>query len=284
MQTQTSSKENFVSTTDLNVLAMSTKEIADLTGKRHDHVVRDVKAMLRGIYGNQTAVSFGSHSPDLGNEGIQGVRWSRDNRGFIEAFHLDKSHTMTLISGYDVRVRKRIVDRWLELESGEATRAPTRDIGQLANALHTVSGLVERMVSRTEALERRLDAADAKRAEEREQARITFGIEHDPRVAALDYSTVFGVMVKFKVPRKGRGKFVPRVRASLIEHAAATRTQTRNVREQVGRPGDIAFPISMIDDWAVAHGHAMIAAHLARRPFVREPESQGKLFLVPKDR
>ena len=52
------------------------------------------------IYGEEVSPSCQKHCADLRNEKIQGVTWTRDNRGFVEAFHLDKSHTMTLVAGY----------------------------------------------------------------------------------------------------------------------------------------------------------------------------------------
>lgn len=95
---------------------MSSKEIAELTGKRHDNVVRDIKDMVSQILG---------HSSDLRNEQIQGVTVEKDHRGFIKVIHLDHSHTITLITGYDARQRKKVVDRWLELEhSGNSPTAP----------------------------------------------------------------------------------------------------------------------------------------------------------------
>ncbi|ATJ90431.1 MULTISPECIES: Rha family transcriptional regulator [Acetobacter] len=95
---------------------MSSKEIAELTGKRHDHVIRDIKSMLEQVIG---------HSPDLGNEQIQGVMVEKDQRGFIKIIHLDHSHTITLITGYDARQRKKVVDRWLELESAQKPTSPS---------------------------------------------------------------------------------------------------------------------------------------------------------------
>ncbi|MFH7813131.1 MULTISPECIES: Rha family transcriptional regulator [Acetobacter] len=94
---------------------MSSKEIAELTGKRHDHVIRDIKSMLEQVIG---------HSPDLGNEQIQGVIVEKDHRGFIKTIHLDRSHTITLITGYDARQRKKVVDRWLELEPSGNSPTP----------------------------------------------------------------------------------------------------------------------------------------------------------------
>lgn len=96
---------------------MSSKEIAELTGKRHDHVIRDIKSMLEQVLG---------YSPDLGNEQIQGVKVEKDHRGFIKVIHLDHSHTITLITGYDARQRKKVVDRWLELEASGNPPAPSK--------------------------------------------------------------------------------------------------------------------------------------------------------------
>jgi hypothetical protein len=46
------------------------------------------------------------------NDPGRGFKWERDKRGYVVAFHLDRSHTYSLISGYDVKLRKRIIDRW----------------------------------------------------------------------------------------------------------------------------------------------------------------------------
>lgn len=103
---------DIASITKTDALTMSSKEIAELTGKRHDHVIRDIKSMLEQVLG---------YSPDLGNEQIQGVTVEKDHRGFIKVIHLDHSHTITLITGYDARQRKKVVDRWLELEGDRAS-------------------------------------------------------------------------------------------------------------------------------------------------------------------
>jgi len=79
---------------------------------------------------------------------------------------------MTLVAGYDVRVRKKIVDWWLELESKEATSAGRRDIAALAGVVQSLAGLVEPMQSRLETLEKiRFDDAEARRAEVRDRVR-----------------------------------------------------------------------------------------------------------------
>lgn len=83
-------------------LTMSSHEIADLTGKRHDHVMRDIRAMLDGL--GTTGPSFGgSYIDPTGRK--------------LPCFNLPKRETLILISGYSVELRARIIDRWMELEA-----------------------------------------------------------------------------------------------------------------------------------------------------------------------
>ncbi len=113
-------------------LTMSSHEISELVSKRHDHVLRDVRQMLVGIYGDAEVsagmpdkdafeafcdkMGWGIDSPKLGDERIQGVKVHRDSRGYIGGISLDYTHTMTLIAGYNVKLRKVIIDRWQQLE------------------------------------------------------------------------------------------------------------------------------------------------------------------------
>ena len=81
---------------------MSTVEIAELTGKEHKHVLRDAEVMLtqlqkdRSIFGSIFFDGYGRPQPCL---------------------NLPKLECLTLVSGYSVDLRYRIVGRWLELEA-----------------------------------------------------------------------------------------------------------------------------------------------------------------------
>lgn len=114
-------------------ITMSSREIAQLTGKRHDHVLRDIRTMLSTLYGNES-VDAGvpevdkeegffefllekGASPKLGDQLAYGITISRDTRGYVSEILMDHSHTMTLVSGYNVKLRKAIIDRWALLES-----------------------------------------------------------------------------------------------------------------------------------------------------------------------
>ncbi|MBU0917933.1 MAG: Rha family transcriptional regulator [Gammaproteobacteria bacterium] len=91
-------------------LTMSSREIAELTGKRHDHVMRDIRNMLEEL--GEDAPKFGAMFPDA---------YERPQPGFV----LPKDLTITLVSGYSVVMRHRIVTRWQELEQ-QAARPMTQ--------------------------------------------------------------------------------------------------------------------------------------------------------------
>lgn len=121
-------------------LMMTSREIAELTGKRHDHVLRDIRTMLITLYGTKEVdegipdkdmfevfcdrMGWGIAAPKLGNEQIQGVTVVRDQRGFVSEIDLDYTHSMTVVSGYNVKLRKIIIDRWQQLEAQGAAAAP----------------------------------------------------------------------------------------------------------------------------------------------------------------
>lgn len=87
-------------------LTMSSREIAQLTGKQHKHVLRDIRAMLDAL----------GDGPDLGH-----VREDLDGRGYTVCFHLDKELTETLVTGYSIPLRHRVIKRLHELEQQQST-------------------------------------------------------------------------------------------------------------------------------------------------------------------
>lgn len=85
-------------------VTMSSREIAELVGKRHDHVMRDIRAMLVELHGDDVIPSFGAIYHDA---------YGREK----PCFNLPKRETLILVSGYSTELRARIIDRWQELEA-----------------------------------------------------------------------------------------------------------------------------------------------------------------------
>ena len=82
------------------VQTMSSREIAELTGKRHDNVLADIRKMLAEI---QSPEKLGDY---------------KDSRGRThQMLLLDKEETLILVSGYSIKMRAAIIRRWQELES-----------------------------------------------------------------------------------------------------------------------------------------------------------------------
>jgi hypothetical protein len=84
------------------VKTMSSLEIAELTGKRHDHVMRDIKAVLE-----QAGIS----APKFGGTYLDSQNKERP------CYHLPRRECDLLISGYSVPYRLAIIDRWMQLEA-----------------------------------------------------------------------------------------------------------------------------------------------------------------------
>lgn len=93
-----------------DVLTMSSREIAELCGKEHRNVMRDVRIMLEEL--GEGVLSF-EHTYTNQQNGQQ----------YVE-FLLPKDLTITLVAGYNVRLRHAIVKRWEQLEQNAITHAP----------------------------------------------------------------------------------------------------------------------------------------------------------------
>lgn len=89
--------------------AMTSLEIAGLCEKRHDNVMSDIRNMLT-LLNIQSPEFLGDYRDDKGRS--------------YPCFHLPKDLCLTLVSGYSVILRKRIIDRWLELEQLNQPKVP----------------------------------------------------------------------------------------------------------------------------------------------------------------
>ncbi len=116
---------------------MSSLEIAELTGKEHYNVMRDIKRMLEDL--EIGALKF---------EGTYKTVQGKD----MPCFQLPKDLTITLCAGYSTPLRKKIIDRWLELEARPAQPVLTVE-QQLAQAVLLSQQVLQLKDERIEQLE-----------------------------------------------------------------------------------------------------------------------------------
>lgn len=91
-------------------VAMSSREIAEVTGASHDNVMKTVRRLVAEgvVSGNETPF----HHPQNGQT--------------YNEFLLSFRDTMVVVSGYNATLRAKIIDRWQELErNAPPAPAPT---------------------------------------------------------------------------------------------------------------------------------------------------------------
>jgi len=131
-------------------VTMTSREIAELTGKRHDNVMRDIRIMLTELHGDGGVLSFEETYPDP------------QNGQTYQVFNLPKRETLILVSGYNIAMRAKIIDRWQELET-----RPTVDPMQVLGDPAAMRGLLLTYTEKVLTLEAKVE-------------------EQAPKVAALD--------------------------------------------------------------------------------------------------
>ena len=106
-----------------DAVTMSSREIAELTGKRHFHVTTDIEKMLAELKEDAT--------------GFRAIYLDSMNREQTE-YLLDREHTDCLLTGYSAAMRMVVIRRWRELEE-QAARPMTQAEITAANANHLVA-------------------------------------------------------------------------------------------------------------------------------------------------
>lgn len=123
---------------------MSSIEIAELTSKEHKNVLRDIRDMLSKLDGS-----------NLSHEQYQELK---DERGYVKEILLDKELSTTLVSGYSVPMRHKIIKRWQELEQTTQTIAAQNNMTQ--KELIQQAKLDAQLVKARLMLQRALDATE----------------------------------------------------------------------------------------------------------------------------
>lgn len=88
-------------------VTMSSREIADLTGKRHSDVLRDIDNLVESLNADLRLSFISSTYKDS---------TGKENR----MYQMDRDASYCLVAGYDPNARMRIIKRWQELETRNA--------------------------------------------------------------------------------------------------------------------------------------------------------------------
>jgi len=129
---------------------ISTRQIAETTEKQHKHVLRDARHMLVDLYGvdGQTFEAMLRDGPNLDHVGIEVVMAGRG--AYVAEILLDREHAMTLVTGYDIKLRKRVVDKLSELEQVQPVIPTTAEA--FANAFRLLADAERRQTEQTAAI------------------------------------------------------------------------------------------------------------------------------------
>lgn len=116
---------------------MSSREISDLTGKRHPDVKRDIQVMARDL--KEDVSSFARIYIDTLN---------RQQTEYL----LDREHTDCLLTGYSAAMRMAVIKRWRDLEAQAAQ--PMTQAELIAASANQMVAIERRQAAHQVALER----------------------------------------------------------------------------------------------------------------------------------
>lgn len=89
------------------ISTMSSREVAELTGKRHADVLRDIDKLVEALNADlRLGFKSSTYKDSTGKE----------NR----MYSMDRDSSVCLVSGYDANARMIIIKRWQELETAQA--------------------------------------------------------------------------------------------------------------------------------------------------------------------
>lgn len=125
----------------VNAVTMTSREIADLTGKDHSNVMRDIRAMVDSISTDSNLNPCAESTTYIGKDGRQ-----------YPQYELDKDTCLTLLLGYDAVARMKVVKRWQELEAKTATPAALSRMDILKLAMESEEARIKAEAERDHAI------------------------------------------------------------------------------------------------------------------------------------
>ena len=113
---------------------MSSFEIAQITGKRHFHIMRDIRE-LNKVYEklHQSKIGYMLKITELPNGAKRKDPY----------FELTKMQTWDLLTGYNAELRIKVNRRWAELEAKQQYNFPTPKIFNQVKCIHYTGWLLQ---------------------------------------------------------------------------------------------------------------------------------------------
>lgn len=194
-----------------NEVTMSSREIAELVGKEHKHVMRDLRVL----------------SEQLGDmfEGVVQVWTHPQNKQQYEEYAIKRDTCITLLTGYDSVSRMKVIKRWQELESAQKPAIPQTyaaallEAGRLAMELEQAEEQLAIAAPKAEFVDRYVDATG------------TYGFRQVAKMLSVkenwfsDFLIEKGIMYRLSgrlTAHSGHidaGRFVPRAGVAKNDHA-----------------------------------------------------------------
>ncbi|MPW31931.1 DNA-binding protein [Agarivorans sp. B2Z047] len=191
--------------TSIDQLTMSSREIAELTGKQISHIHRDFKTMAAEL-GLQDKASL-TPNPNLD----LGFMYVKDNQNRIREIHLNQELTMTLVSGYNVKLRNSIIKRWQELENQHLPATPK----SFPEALRLAAEQAERV----EALEKQAqeNAPKVAFAEQVEVAPDAISVAQAAKILGTGQRRLFSKLRELKWVTRRNEPYQDKIEAGLLD-------------------------------------------------------------------
>lgn len=133
MTYETSEMQNLavISSGGNNPLTMSSREIAELTGKQHKNVLADIRNMLE----------------EIGELKIQPTSYVDVQNKKHPEYWLPKRETLILVSGYNIELRAKIIDRWQELEEQQKGFSINELLSSPVHLLELAEGYAKQVIA-----------------------------------------------------------------------------------------------------------------------------------------
>jgi len=224
---------------------MSSLEIAEICGKEHRHVLRDIRKMLEDIGSDSSAQIWAEYKDSTGRA--------------LPCAYLDFELTTTLMTGYRVDLRHKVIKRWMELEKRE--QKPKSQIENLSPQLQLLISI--------EVEQKAIKENQEKQAEELQGIRNVIALNPiDWRREAMD-------LIKQMALKLGGYEFISSLckeSYDLLDGRMAVSLQTRltNKRRRMAEEGicksrrDKLNPLDVIgEDKKLVEGYVAIIKEMA---------------------